>query len=126
MRFRGWGTSHPDNWRNYVYGRTLAFYITGAVVIGLLFVLLSRIPAKSTVFPVSPPEQAWNACAQAAQDELGIPPADLPAYRRSYVKILAEDHYQVELEAAQSGVTYQCAVERASDGSWQVKSLQAD
>lgn len=120
----GFGNVYPDNWRNFIYGRGPVIYIILAIILALMLFALSRVPGKTKTYLAGPRESAWNACTLQAEQELGLPVAEAPAYSPPGVTLLSEDSYQVDVYDAQKDARYRCTVELTPEGEWQVRSLE--
>ena len=123
MGFHGFGSVQPHNWRNYIYGRSPAFYILAVIVIALLIYAITRIPDKTTTFRASPRESAWAACTQSVEKQIGLAASEAETFRPIKVTLMADDGYQVDVHYAKTNAAYRCTVKESPEGNWQVLSL---
>jgi hypothetical protein len=124
MGFFGIGPVHRENWRDHLYGRTRAFWVIAVIALGLLIFFASRAPIKTTVYSLSPRQNAWNACTASVEKELGLLAADAAEFRPIAVTLLAENRYQVDVRYPGKNAAQTCTVENTPDGKWQVVSRE--
>ena len=121
----GYGNVHPENWRNFIYGRSRAFYIIAIIVIGLLIYAASQLPEKTTSYTASPRENAWAACTMFVEKQQGVSASEAEKYYPLGVTLLGEDRYQVDVHYAKLNTFYRCELKNTPDGNWQLISVKA-
>lgn len=98
-------------------------------VVGLLAVLLSACASSPAAVssPASPSEvqSAWTACTKAIEQQKGEPATGAPRFNPASVTKLDAGEYIAVLYYSGDGNYYRCGLQKASDGTWTIGSLDS-
>jgi len=100
----------------------------GALIVAIVSVLLTACASKPAAAATGAPSEAqnaWVACTHSIEAAKSLPVSEAPRYAPAGVTKLEDGEYIVVLFYQKGGTYFRCGVQKNSDGTWKISSLDS-